>query len=87
MNIEGEATQLLDKYYKISRQSIPLQRIKSDWQADNKRGFFLGIIQKGEHSHITRLHDLLAANRFEAQQEFSTTTQLTNQQHPPTFID
>jgi hypothetical protein len=90
MNIEitkREVSQLLDKYYQISSQSIPPQRIKAYWQADNKRGLFLGIIHKGEVSHIARLHDLLAANLFEAHQEFSTTTQLTNQQHPRTFLD
>jgi hypothetical protein len=79
------ATQLLDNYYQIHTSDLPTQRTKSEWQADNKQGFFLGIIQEGEDSHIIRLHHLLATNQFTQQQEFSTTSQLA--QHPRTFID
>ena len=47
----------------------------------------MGIIQEGEDSHIIRLHHLLATNQFTQQQEFSTTSQLADPQHPRTFID
>ncbi|EGF82469.1 hypothetical protein BATDEDRAFT_86277 [Batrachochytrium dendrobatidis JAM81] len=62
-------------------------RVKSEWQDDNKRGLFLGIIQEGETSHITRLHNLLTANQFAEQQEFSTKIQLADPKHHCTFID
>ncbi|EGF81392.1 hypothetical protein BATDEDRAFT_23787 [Batrachochytrium dendrobatidis JAM81] len=42
MNIETTktaTTQLLNEYYQISTQAIPTQRVKSEWQADNKREF------------------------------------------------
>jgi hypothetical protein len=81
------ATQLLDNYYQIHTSDLPTQRAKSQWQAENKRGFFLGIIQEGEDSHITQLHHLLATKQFTQQQEFSTTSQLANPEHPRTFID
>ena len=90
MDIEATktaATQLLDSYYQIHTSDLPTQRTKSHWQAENKRGFFLGIIQEGEDSHIIRLHHLLATNQFTQQQEFSTTSQLADPQHPRTFID
>lgn len=90
MDIEATktaATQLLDNYYQIHTSDLPTQRTKSEWQAENKRGFFLGIIQEGEDSHIIRLHHLLATNQFTQQQEFSTTSQLADPQHPRTFID
>ena len=90
MDIEATktaATQLLDSYYQIHTSDLPTQRTKSQWQAENKRGFFLGIIQEGEDSHIIQLHHLLATNQFTQQQEFSTTSQLANPQHPRTFID
>ncbi|EGF80311.1 hypothetical protein BATDEDRAFT_35170 [Batrachochytrium dendrobatidis JAM81] len=84
MNIETTktaTTQLLNEYYQISTQAIPTQRVKSEWQDDNKRGLFLGIIQEGETSHITRLHNLLTANQFAEQQEFSTKIQLADPEH------
>ena len=81
------ATQLLDNYYQIHTSDLPTQRTKSQWQTENKRGFFLGIIQEGEDSHIIRLHHLLATNQFTQQQEFSTTSQLADPHHPRTFID
>ncbi|EGF84361.1 hypothetical protein BATDEDRAFT_36544 [Batrachochytrium dendrobatidis JAM81] len=90
MNIEitkAAATQLLNGYYNIHTSDLPTQRAKSEWQDDNKRGFFLGIIQEGETSHTTQLHDLLAANQFAEQQEFSTKVQLADSEHPRTFID
>jgi hypothetical protein len=90
MDIEATktaATQLLDNYYQIHTSDLPTQRTKSQWQAENKRGFFLGIIQEGEDSHIIRLYHLLATNQFPQQQEFSTTSQLADPQHPRTFID
>ncbi|EGF78479.1 hypothetical protein BATDEDRAFT_26531 [Batrachochytrium dendrobatidis JAM81] len=90
MNIETTktaTTQLLNEYYQISTQAIPTQRVKSEWQDDNKRGLFLGIIQEGETSHITRLHNLLAANQFAEQQQFSTKIQLADPEHHCTFID
>ena len=90
MDIEATktaATQLLDSYYQIHTSELPTQRTKSQWQAENKRGFFLGIIQEGEDSQIIRLHHLLATNQFTQQQEFSTTSQLADPQHPRTFID
>ena len=90
MDIEATktaATQLLDSYYQIHTSDLPTQRTKSQWQAENKRGFFLGIIQEGEDSHIIRLHHLLATNQLTQQQEFSTTSQLADPQHPRTFID
>ncbi|OAJ45345.1 hypothetical protein BDEG_28492 [Batrachochytrium dendrobatidis JEL423] len=90
MNIETTktaTTQLLNEYYQISTQAIPTQRVKSEWQDDNKRGLFLGIIQEGETSHITRLHNLLTANQFAEQQEFSTKIQLADLKHHCTFID
>ncbi|KAK5667882.1 hypothetical protein QVD99_004933 [Batrachochytrium dendrobatidis] len=90
MNIETTktaATQLLNGYYNIHTSDLPTQRAKSEWQDDNKRGFFLGIIQEGETSHTTQLHDLLAANQFAEQQEFSTKVQLADSEHPRTFID
>ncbi|EGF79661.1 hypothetical protein BATDEDRAFT_25353 [Batrachochytrium dendrobatidis JAM81] len=40
MNIETTntaTTQLLNEYYQISTQAIPTQRVKSEWQDDNKR--------------------------------------------------
>ena len=70
MDIEATktaATQLLDNYYQIHTSDLPTQRTKSQWQAENKRGFFLGIIQEGEDSHIIRLHHLLATNQFTQQ--------------------
>jgi hypothetical protein len=90
MDIEATktaATQLLDNYYQIHTSDLPTQRTKSQWQAENKRGFFLGIIQEGQDSHIIQLHHLLATNQFTLQQEFSTTSQLADLQHPRTFID
>ncbi|OAJ38169.1 hypothetical protein BDEG_22122 [Batrachochytrium dendrobatidis JEL423] len=90
MNIETTktaTTQLLNEYYQISTQAIPTQRVKSEWQDDNRRGLFLGIIQEGETSHITRLHNLLTANQFAEQQEFSTKIQLSDPEHHCTFID
>ena len=90
MDIEATktaATKLLDNYYQIHTSDLPTQRTKSQWQAENKRGFFLGIIQEGEDSHIIRLHHLLATNQFTQQQKFSTTSQLADPQHPRTFID
>ena len=78
------ATQLLDNYYQIHTSDLPTQRTKSQWQAENKRGLFLGIIQEGEDSHIIQLHHLLTTNQFTQQQEFSTTSQLAD---PRTFID
>ncbi|KAJ8327749.1 hypothetical protein O5D80_004085 [Batrachochytrium dendrobatidis] len=86
MNIEttkAAATQLLNGYYNIHTSDLPTQRAKSEWQDDNKRGFFLGIIQEGETSHTTQLHDLLAANQFAEQQQFSTKVQLADSEHPP----
>ena len=81
------ATQLLDDYYQIHTSDLPTQRTKSQWQAENKRGLFLGIIQEGEDSHIIQLYHLLATNQFTQQQEFSTTSQLADPQHRRTFID
>ena len=83
----AEATQLLDSYYQIYSPDLPTKRIKAQWQADNKRGFFLGIIQEGEASHITRLHHLLDSNQFTPQQEFSTNLQRSDSKHTRTFID
>lgn len=81
------ATQLLDNYYQTHTSELPTQRTKSQWQAENKRGFFLGIIQEGKDPHIIRLHQLLASDQFTQQQEFSTTAQLADPEHPRTFID
>ena len=81
------AQKLLDNYYQIHTLDLPTKRPKSQWQAENKRGFFLGIIQEGEDSHIIRLHDLLVTDQFTPEQEFSTTSQLADPQHLGTFID
>ncbi len=81
MDIEATktaATQLLDSYYQMHTSNLPTKKTKSQWQAENKRGFFLGIIQEGEDSHIIRLHHMLATNQFNQQQEFSTTSQLAD---------
>jgi hypothetical protein len=85
--IKAAATQLLDNYYQNSIAYLPTQRIKSQWQAENKRGFFLGIIQQGKDSHIIRLYQLLASDVFTAQQEFSSTSQMADPNHTRSFID
>jgi hypothetical protein len=78
---------LLQKYYDITTEDLPTQRPKSEWKPHNKFGFFVGIVQEGDDQHVTLLNDLLNNNKFTEQQEFSSTTQLANPQHSPTFID
>jgi hypothetical protein len=89
-----EARRLLDVFYKVDTPTAPIEgfefppkRRKSKWEDDNKRGFFLGIIQVGLAEHVTRLCDLLNTKGFKDQQEFSTKVQLANSDHPRTFID
>lgn len=84
---KAAATQLLEEYYQIDppqRLLLPTQRVKSQWQADNKRGFFLGIIQEGDGEHVTRLYNFLNTKRFQEQQEFSSSV---NSENSPTLID
>ncbi len=90
MNIEVikvESIQLLNEFYQLDTQAIPPERSRSEWKADNKRGFFLGIIREGEDSHIIQLHTLLAGVQFSNQQTISTTDQRENTEHSRSFID
>lgn len=82
---KAAARRMLDEYYQIYPLHLPTERKKSQWLAENKRGFFLGIIQEGEDSHIVQIHNLLATSQFTEQQILSTNSRDT--QHPRTFID
>lgn len=82
-----QTIELLQEYYNINTETLPPTRIKSLWEADNKYGFFMGIIRHGQYQHISRLHFLLNSNQFDQHQEFSTKRQLTDPQHQPSFID
>ena len=85
--LKAESTRLLNNFYQIDSEEIPIQRPRSAWKEDNKRGFFLGIIRKGKKKHKTRLYQLLKNNQFKDQQEFSSSVQLANAQHTRTFLD
>ena len=77
-----ETTQLLNDYYKTNTEDIPTQRMKSEWKAENNRGFLLGIVHNGQDSHIKELYCLfLKSNQsqFKEQEEFLNEIQ--------TFID
>ena len=90
MDIEATkaaALRLLDDFYDIRTSNLPVQRVMSQWQLENKRGFFLGVIQHGEDLHINQIHHLLHSNLFQVQQIISTNSQLANPLHPRTFID
>ena len=90
MDIEATkaaAIRLLDDFYGIRTSNLPVQRARSQWQPENKRGFFLGVIQQGEGRHINQLHNLLDSNHFTEQQIFSTNSLLANPLHHRTFID
>ena len=90
MDIEAKkaaATQLLENFYGIRTSELPVQRVRSHWQPENKRGFFLGVIQQGESRHINQIHHLLASAQFKEQQILSTNSQLANPLHHRTFID
>ena len=79
---------LLEAFYPTSDPTKgPEKRVKSEWRADNKRGFFLGIIQDGDDEHVNRLHELLDEEHFHEQQEFSSGLQLATEGHSLTFID
>ena len=83
--IKLEATHLLNDFYQIDTLEIPTKRPVLEWEPENKRGFFLGIIQAGMDQHIIELHRLLNnKEEFQKQQEFSSRA---NPNHPSTFID
>jgi len=74
-------------------EKLPPPRARSQWQDDNKRGFFLGLIEHGEETHIQRLYELLKdlddAKRktFNEQQTFTKLTEVGVSDASPTFID
>ncbi len=84
---KAASIKLLNEFYNIDTVALPTQRPKSQWNPENKRGFFLGIIQNGEEPDLRRLHDLLASDQFSEQQNFSKITQMADPEHQPTFID
>ena len=43
----AEATMLLNEFYPDCAKGIPPQRQKAQWQAENKLGFFMGLINYG----------------------------------------
>lgn len=56
--------QLLLHHYKLGIDTKPQKRIKSEWEAENKLGFLLGVIEHGFETHITWLHCFLSTNHF-----------------------
>ena len=85
--IKTETKKLLDEFYQINTNELPSKRIKSEWESENKRGFFLGIIEFGQQDHIIQLHNLLISDQFQKQQEFSTLVQLANPNYDKTYLD
>ena len=67
--MESTTKTLVKEYYKISTDFIPTIREKSEWQADNKCGFFLGILEKGLVPHVRKLHTLLESRQFKEQEK------------------
>jgi hypothetical protein len=66
-----EAINLLRIFYSISGNVLPAQRPIEKWEAENKLGFFLGIIQYGTDAHLKTLLELLRSEKFEEEQQFS----------------
>ena len=50
--IKEEAIRLLNECHGIYTLKLPSRRPKSEWEDENRRGFFLGIIQKGDNSDM-----------------------------------
>jgi hypothetical protein len=58
-DMKSEAKMLLNDFFQMHSDDLQALRIKSEWQADNRRGFLLGLIDEGQHEHIDELVHLL----------------------------
>jgi len=69
----AKAIELLKKYYQdVDFEVLPELRSKLQWKNDNKAGFFLGILQEGEESHIRELcSQLMDPAAFKLQETFA----------------
>jgi len=72
--INADAIRLLKEFYPDCAEGIPPQRQKSQWLAENKLGFFMGLINYGIDTHINELLQLLQTGRFQEQQLFKEQT-------------
>ena len=92
MNAAGDVSteaivSLLNNFYGLYGNELPSSKPKHQWSNENKRGFFLGLIQTGEERHIRQLYELLTSHMFEEQQVFSSIKERMDMTHPATFID
>jgi hypothetical protein len=89
--MELTTTQRLAAFYELDAlpQVLPTQRRKGAWKAENKFGFFSGVLQYGLESHTTQLGLLLQGSRFKEQQLFTSPLhrKLLGEKYIPTFID
>ncbi len=77
----AETVRLLKEFYPSCAEGIPQQRQKAHWQAENKLGFFMGLINYGIDTHVEDLLQILQTGGFQEQQLFSKPID------EPTFID
>jgi hypothetical protein len=64
-----ETKQLLQQYYNLNSENLPLQREQKKWEPENSFGFLLGIIAHGLDVHITQLHNFLITKQFKDQEQ------------------
>jgi hypothetical protein len=62
---KADTKQLLQRYYNLTTEELPEQRIKSEWKSENKLGFLQGVVELGQDNHRIRLQEDLASNKFE----------------------
>jgi uncharacterized protein YfkK (UPF0435 family) len=86
-DVRDEAATLLIGFYKGLPDGRPVSRTKMDWLDDNKRGFFMGLIQVGRVDHVNDLLRLLRNDLFKEQQEFSRKDSMLQSDFKLTFID
>jgi hypothetical protein len=87
-DMKSEAKTLLNDLFQIQTDDLPAQRIKSEWQAENRRGFLLGLIEEGQKKHVEELlHLLRNGTESKDQLEFSRKDSQSKWGFKPTFLD
>ena len=87
-DMKSEAKRLLNDFFQMHSDDLPAQRIKSEWQAENRRGFLLGLIEEGQNKHVEELVQLLRqGTNAQEQLEFSRKDSLALEGFKPSFLD
>jgi hypothetical protein len=85
------AMPLLAEFYETDAalQTLPAKRQNEHWKADNKFGFFCGVLQYGLEAHTEQIFRLLQERTFAEQQVFTTPLQRYSQREnfTPTLLD